>query len=263
MHAEVKVAILCGLLLSPGAAAAGAAPDPWSQAPPLPTACYSSQDPKPGLGEIIGSLEQQRQRQEEINQRSSDALKALDISEQQSRMIAFLSSNPEKAMKYMQAQADSVAIPEAIGSLSEERARMTAELESLEARYKAAIDARVGPLLEEHSKLPSGKGVTAADQVRGQALIRRGNAAYEGLCAEWFSAAGPFHEWLGRFRDHITKEWIPRNEELHASRKLNFEVMGIPAAEYRSTAALEGVVEFLRKADDVLRHRWLEPWHAY
>lgn len=248
------------LLLSVPAFAA-AAEDPWSRVPALPTACYSESDHFSDQALAASeALNEEKNRQQVINDALAQQLAEVDPMDQQQRMMTFLMENPEQAQKYMESlQMGGQQIQELVPEMADRDRQLTLQLDELSARYKAEQE----QLAASHAKkleayyAQAEKGCTEATIARANALVREENAAYEQLCAAWW-VQGPFHDWFAEFRQfkhESAAEW-----DLQAdSQALNYRVMGIDADAYRPTQGLEAPVEYLRRAALVFSKRRVAP----
>jgi hypothetical protein len=72
-------------------------------------------------------------------------------------------------------------------------------------------------------------------------------------------ATGPFNEWLKRYKDHLTKDHIPSDDELETSMAFQFTMFGIPADKFQSTVVRETVILYMRQAVKVLDARQRSP----
>jgi len=252
---------LCVLSTSMALAAAPAAPDPWTKVPKPPTACYTSQDKyNEEVYAAIDAMNQEIGRVKEVNDQLKAQLDALDPMEKQTRMQNFLMQNPQEAAKIMQAAADQgTGVGAAINRTSANEQKLQDELGEIQSSYNAARKTVIGPLYAELKALGiSESGTPEKTWNAGIAVVKRINAGYEKLCPEWWGAAGPFNEWLKRYKDHLIQN-LPSDETLETAKAVQFTMLGIPADNFRSTAAMETVIRYMNQALKIFDHRQLRP----
>jgi len=259
---RIAITALCVLASSVALATAPAAPDPWLKVPKPPTACYTSQDKyNEEVYAAIDAMNQEIGRVKEVNDQVKAQLDALDPMEKQTRMQNFLMQNPQEAAKVMQAAADQGAgVGAAINRTSENEQKLQTELSEIQSRYDAARKAVIGPLYAELKALGISELGTPEQTIdAGVAVLKRINAGYEKLCPEWWGVAGPFNEWLKRYKDHLIQDDIPSDETVETAKAVQFGMFGIPADDFRSTAAMETVIRYMNQAVKVFEHRALRP----
>ncbi len=261
------------VLVATAAVAAPAAPDPWATVPALPTGCYSSLD---DFAEKIAAagdaISMERDRQDKVNSELTSRLSALGPAEMQTRMQTFMMSNPQEAMKLMQ-QNQALGDTFADDQLKAEanRQKLTAELEGLQARYKTALEAARAPIDARFKELDtraqkdlvvSGESWVYAPWAvkEHNALVAQWNASSEKVCADWWTASGPFHGWLRRYREHLTQDVIPSREQAeNLGAGFMVHLLDTPDASFRSTATLSAVREYIDQAAQVFAERERAP----
>ena len=266
--------LLVGLAIGLCVVASGAppaAPDPWTKVPPLPTACYSGQDKfAEQITAATDSLSTEIDRQTQINDGLSQALANLDGAEKASRMQTFMMSNPQEAMKILQAtQSAGNAYNETGGPREESRQKLEQDLTGLEASYGAALDSARAPFavkfddLDKRAKkalVVEGESWVYAPWAKSEydALTSQANKAYERACRDWWPASGAFPAWLKRYREFV-QAGIPLTENLEDAMKAQYTIMGIPSASFRSTVAMNAVLEYMKRASALFEQRRGQP----
>jgi len=266
--------LLVGLAIGLSGVASGAppaSPDPWTKAPALPTACYSGQDKfVEQIAAATDSLSSEIDRQTQINDGMSQALANLDGAEKASRMQNFMMSNPQEAMKILQAnQSAGNAYNETGGQREEARQKLEQDLTDLQARYSAALESARAPLavkfedLDKRAKkalVAEGESWVYAPWAKSEydALTSQANKAYERVCGDWWPASGAFPAWLKRYREFV-QAGILLTENLEDAMKAQYTIMGIPSASFRSTVAMNAVLEYMKRASALFEQRRGQP----
>lgn len=237
-----------------------AAQNPWAKVPAFPTGCYSSRDDfATKIAAAQEALPPEIYRQEQINKELQDRVKNMDPAQVSSAMM----KNPQEMMKIMQEnQALGTANQETGQKDEEKRNRLDLELKDLVARYHSALDKARGPIDAKRKTLPLPSGEYAGERwaiAENIALTKKANTEYEKLCGEWWSASGPFLGWLKRYRDYLVQDHIPRQEKSDDIAMGTVRLMGASTASYRSTAAMKGVLDYMKRASEVFGAREAQP----
>ena len=258
--------------LSVAAPAAAARPDPWARVPALTTGCYQTSDDFPKrLAAALEATEADLARQQAVNDSISEELKNIDMMQLAQRQQEYMMAHPEEAMKLMQQNADlGQTTADTQTADAAKRIELEKELKDLEARYKPAVDAIPAQFKPKHDDLA--KRAEAGGGLAGEAaeytgwalqeytaLLKAEDAAYQGLCATWWSATGPYHAWLKRYREQLVRE-IPQREtvESHAAGMLAM-VISTPERTWRPTSAIRNVRDYLTRAGQVFGQRKNQP----
>lgn len=239
---------------------AAAASDPWTGVPAFPTACYSEKDGfYDALEKAKAALEDDIRKQEALNAVPTEALRQLDPMEKQRRMQAYLMKNPQEAVKYLQeTQELGAAVQEAVPKDAERRQQLDDELVALRSRYDAALTAALAPMEAKIRTLPLSDGEGGSPQWaidQRLAQLKKENAEYERLCAEWWTGSGRFPSWLKRDRDQLQGH-AALEARSDAATRANFNVMGISAGAYRSTTGMSAVRQYMMHVSNVFGGRW-------
>lgn len=255
--------------LVPAHAAEG--PDPWRRVPALPTTCYQADGFEARVAAARADLDRDLERQKQVNERLTEQIKSIDPMELAQRQQQFMMDHPQEAMALMQRNAnlgetfsnDEVAAHEA-------RTKLDEDLSALDGRYKAALDVALKPI---HAKFTDLEARAQKDPVRTEAgdfyaawavkewnaLTVEENAAYERVCATWWSASGPYQDWLTKLRANLAAS-IPRREEAeNVGAGFMVQLVSSPTATYRPTAPLNAVRDYMDGVDKVLARRRREP----
>lgn len=253
-------AIVILLLLAPPALAE-TANDPWTQVPALPTSCYKADDTFPDKASAAAeALSAREAQQREVNQAIEQQYGEVDMTELQQRMITFMMEHPDQAQRYMEAiQQGGQQVQEQTPEMAERSLQFETELQELTTAYDAELQQAVGPIEAQQQAVGATLSKTCNEGLvaKAAALNAEENRAYEGQCAKWWKT-GPFHDWFARFRQFQIEVAVQQAEHVETI-KLNYEVMGITADQYRSTADLHAPIEYLRRASDVFFKRQYAP----
>lgn len=280
LAATALAALSCPELAQAQAASAG----PWARVPPLTTLCFQyvadrQQDPfYARLEAARAAVQAEQERQEAINSRIEKDYANLDPMEKASRMQQWMMSNPQEAMRFMQAVQAAPAQEQAQQmALEQQRRSQEAEWNALltsygdarlqayapaEARRKA-LAARLGyqyssarkDLLAPHMGFFADPSTSRADWGAGEAINAEYDRAYKALCPQWWGANGKFQAYLQKQKDWFMTERIPYLERFDAPKLQQYAIMSTPAASYRSTAQFKAVGEYLDLAWKVFNER--------
>lgn len=252
---------------------------PWAKVPPLSTSCYQWtgpewNDPEPFFGKLEAAkaaITADREKQDAINWKIQEEHQNMDPMEMASRMQQWMMNNPEEAMKFMQgAQAMAEQLPEELAARQEREKSREAKLKSLVKRYEDALIQAYAPA---QAQLDAVRGKTTKREdllyprfvgdpsdspevwAAGEAANAAADKAYQALCPRWWGANGEFHAYLQQQKTWFINERIPELAEEDAPKLQQYAMMNTPAATYRSTAELRGVIEYLGLVDGVFRER--------
>ncbi len=247
-------------------AAAPAATGPWVKVPALTTACYSKGDPfVPRLAAAQATALTDLERQQATNTQISEEFQNIDPMEKAKRMQQWMMSNPQEATKFMQMaqQGGPVSVGDSDTSEAQKNA-LDNEFAALSTRLNAALaqafapsTARWGALqtklgvAEKRTviELDPGDGASAADVAELKAIRVQRDQEYQALCPQWFGAAGEVPVHLKKYKTWLVQQRIPNTERVDAVNVQSYAIMNTPAASYRSTATLQGVVDHLSRVE--------------
>lgn len=252
-----SIPLLTALTVLIALSAPAAAQGPWARLPALPTACYTKSDAFDGDGEKLRlDLDAAIGRQEEVNKSLVAKYASLDMMTQQSRLQAFMMKNPEAAGKYLEDQSNMAARMHA-PEIAEKRNASDEKLKTIQAQYVA----EAAPLTPLFTRYRDATEPAAGDagHARIPEYAAAYDAAYERFCGKWWSATSPFVPWLGELKRLLVDAVIPEEDDMARVQKLQLDVMGIPAAGYKSTAELKAVREYLAAARKIYAQRPATP----
>jgi hypothetical protein len=236
------------------------ADDPWNKMPPLPTTCYADHEFSIKLANLYAELGEQKSQQEAINTELGQKAQQLDPMEMVRRLNEFMARDPQKAMKFMQAQAAAAGeVSSGVTSSAEAKEAREAELVQLSAEFKAANAEGAKPFLARQDELvrtstrPILEGAareftSKAAQDAFDEQVRLQNADYEARCAAWYGADGKLRRWLASYRSTVIDPMATTQEEIDGNIELQMAIMGTSGDGFRSTAQIEAVREYARVA---------------
>lgn len=253
-------------------AAAPVAQSPWARVPALPTGCYSTQDDFPAKvtaarEAIAEEIAERKQANDELKERASNADEGDDAA-RAARIQAMLMKDPQAAVKMMQqSQAAGNTLQKAAPADTARQQVLDRELKDLLTQFHVALDKGVAPVEAKITSRfgPGWKGfvhtsVPAADLADWASLNKQWNTEREKACAPWWQASGPFHAWLKRYREHLVQDhipWVEQNEQAGAG--FMALMADSPSGSFKSTATLETVNDYMKRAVDVFGSRPPEP----
>ena len=261
------------VLVGPSAmAAAPAARDPWALVPPFPSGCYAEDDFSAKIDEASGAVNAEIDRREAINKVVSDRFKQIEPAELATKMQEYMMSNPEAAMKLMQANADlSQTASDATVKTQENLEKLFPELQQLEKQYKTAVATARAPFDSKFKTLD--KRAQKDLVARGEswvyapwavkeynALTDQWNAEYQKVCRSWWPAGGKFPAWLSSYKESLVRDLIPASEEGDRVAAGFLVIMaGAPEASWQSTAGWILIRDYLRQTNTVFAGRSPRP----
>jgi hypothetical protein len=242
---------------------AAPATGPWTKVPAFPTACYTGSEDFATKAEASrAALQSDIERQKAVNAQIEEQYNSIDPMEKSQRMQQWMMSNPQEAMKYMQA-TQSVGQDELTGLLAEEGA-FNEERQGLPTRYQAALKQAYAPAEARQAALDKkieaagqcvghheGCDMTDADWAEHDAIQKQRDTAYQATCAQYFGATGQVPGYLKRHRDWLVTKRIPLSKKGDDARVWQFAIMNTPAASWQSTDAGEQVVKYLENAESL------------
>ena len=235
-----------------------AAPDPWQQVPQLPTTCYQSEDFSAPADKASAALQTAIDRQEAINEGIEKEFREMDMAEMAQRMQAFMQKDPQRAMAMMQAMnSASAEVNSDVQRAASTGGPLEEELKGLTAKFRAAVDGVRNPIQAQIDKLVTAKTLpahgdaiifaNAADEAQYLGLVARLNTDYDKICGAWWGTTGSFQGWLRKLKA-FQEEFVLSDDQVAASRAMQFAILEGPTGGYRSTQAMTTVQEYLRRA---------------
>jgi len=281
MKSRVFVAAaVAALVCAPGLTAPPmprATADPWAKVPALPTACYSRQDKWwEQINAAINAVNEDEQRQAAINagieKKLNDATRQNPMAMAQAMQQAMM-KDPQNAQKYMaQAmQKGQQANTEVPAQLDKEK-ELQAESKPLMQQYKAVLDKARAPAAAREAALAKklkamGIELDVGEQdyppwaiQEGNAIARDWDQAYVATCATWWSATGPIHAYMKRYKDYLVQERIPYQKRLIDEPALdNYKMLNVPTAGWRTTTDYTAAAEYMKMASGLFDKRDGDP----
>jgi hypothetical protein len=257
----------------PGTTPAARAASPWAKVPALPTACYQSQDQYREQNDAaLDAVQNAHYAQDEINdgirQNATDTFGNDPMAVAQ-RMQQAMMNDPQNARKAMEQmmQSHEQAQIEAPAQQEKEQ-QLEAESKTLVRQYKAALtkaqasgNARWTALkkrygLDADANHPGESGVPDWVWAEWYVIQREWDAGYAANCAQWWSATGPIHGYLKRYKDYLVLERIPYEKEYLDKPALDhYQTIGVDATGWRTTTDYEAVEDYLKMARTLFDER--------
>jgi hypothetical protein len=267
-------AIVAGLACAPGLAATpAAATGPWAQVPALTTACYSDKDPWPekndaAFNALQESLHKQQEANTAVEQKSNKALSENQMALAQAMQQAMM-DDPANAQKLIEkmTNAGQQAQTEVPAQLEREK-QVEDESKAVLKQYDAALLKALAPATARWTALKTKRGYSAdamAPSETGEpdwvyaewlVILKERDSGYAANCAQWWSAAGPIHAYMKRYKDFLVQERIPYERKLIDQPKLDqFKLLSVPADGWRTTTDFDAAVDYMKMAANVFGHR--------
>lgn len=251
--------------------------DPWAKVPALPTACYSGQDDWGDKnGAALVTVQQAKYRQYDIN--ADIRQKAIEMDEADpmaiaQRMQQAMMEDPQNAQKILEqmlqtGQQAQTEMPERL----EKEQQLEADGKDVMKQYAAALARAMGPAETRWSALrnklglpkdanhPGELGVPDWAWAEWDAILRDRDRAYVANCAQWWSATGPIHAYLKRYRDFLVQERTPYLQKLEDESTLQkYRLQGIPTNDYRTTTDYQAAEDYMKMASVIFDRRENQP----
>ena len=256
------------------AQAAPAAAGPFAKTPPLTTQCYAGNDPFLGKLEAAqAAVTADSERQAAINAKIEQDFQNIDPMEKAAKMQQWMMSNPQEAMKFMQATQSAGQDAQTVApELNAAESKLNEERQAMIPRYKAALTQAYAPAetrlaavvkkLEDSGGCGFGVAECAVPDwamAEHDAYQKQRDAAYQATCAQWWTATGQVHSYLKRYRDWLEKSYVPswtKNEELRVAQ---YAIMNTPAASWKSTVGHQSAIKYMSAASEMFNQRDAEP----
>jgi hypothetical protein len=272
--AAVAAGVICGYSLAETPAAASG---PWANVPALPTKCYSGDDPwwdqhKAALEAIHQAHYAQNDINSEIRQRETDAMSADPMAMAQ-RMQEAMMKDPANAQKYMeQMMQQGQEAPAKAAAQSEKEKQLDAEAKTVMQQYKAALAAAAAPAEARWTALKKKMGIPMDSRSPGEmgvpdwawaewdVIQRERDQAYAANCAQWWTATGPIHTYMKRYKDYLVGERIPYEKEMIDGPRLRqYETLNVSTDGWRTTTDYEAAEDYLGRAYTLFGERASHP----
>lgn len=274
-------AALCLSASAMSTAPALAAPpaNPFAQVPPLPTACYSSQDQWAVKSEeAFDAVQADHYRQDDINsaidQKANEAFGA-DPMAIAARMQQKMMEDPANAQKHMeQMLAQQQQAQEQVPAQHEKEEQFESESKTLLAQYEAALqkawsaaNARLAAVRKRYDGLDGSDlflrygdpGEPAWLHPERMAILRERDQGYAANCAEWWGATGKVQAFLKRYRDFLVNERVPFDKQFDQNKLDQYETMGVASTGWRSTTDHDAAEDYIRMAQTLYEKREAAP----
>jgi len=244
---------------------------PWAKVPASPTACYSSQDQYwDQNGAALDAVQTEHYAQNDINDAiRQNSVDNTDMMAVAARMQQKMMDDPANAQKHMQEMLQSHEQGQIEAPAQQEKEQqLEAESKALLKQYRAALtkaqasgNARWTALkkrygLDPNATHPGEMGVPDWVWAEWYVIQREWDAGYAANCAQWWSATGPIHGYLKRYKDYLVLERIPYEKEYLDKPTLeSYATMGTDTTGWRTTTDYEAVEDYLKMARTLFSER--------
>ena len=267
-------AAVAGLACAPALAATPAtAAGPWTQVPALPTACYSDKDPwleknDAAFNAVQESLYKQQEANTAVEQKSNQAMSENPMAMAQAMQQAMM-DDPANAQKIMEkmVQTGEQAQTEVPAQFEKEK-KMEDESKALLKQYDTALLKAMAPAEARWTALKAKRGYppdTIGPSETGEpdwvydewvVILKERDKDYAANCAQWWSATGPIHAYMKRYKDYLVQERIPYEVKLGDQPKLDqFKLLSVPTEGWRTTTDIQAAMDYMKMASALFGHR--------
>lgn len=255
---------------------AEAATEPWARTVALSTACYSSQDEftaqnQTALESVAADAGKQTEINDGIARQLSSAL-AVDPMAAAARMQENLMKDPQSAMKLLQSTGatDPEAVQADLRKALDEEQQWQAEEKKIGSLYATAMETALVPARAKFAALRKKLGITEGWGVgesgtpdwafaQYDAIKREADRAYEAACPRWWGPSGAMHGFMKLYKDYLVRTRIPRDEKADAQKVAGLQMQNAPTKDYKSTAKLDAVKDYLQLAQRLFNGRASDP----
>lgn len=254
------------------------APGPWAKVPALPTACYSSEDQWwEQNSAAIDAVQQDHYKQNDINaglkQKANEAFSADPMAVAQ-RMQQAMMDDPENAQKIMeqmtqQSQQAQTEVP----AQQEKEKQLEAESKTVMQQYRSALSKAMAPAEARWTALKKKMGIAMDSPGPGEmgvpdwawaewhAILKDRDKAYVANCAQWWSASGPIHAYMNRYKDYLVVERIPYEKKLIDEGELqHYKALNVPTTGWRTTTDYDAAEDYMKLASSLFGERAVQPF---
>jgi len=262
------------LAATPAAAPAG----PWTKVPALPTACYSNQDQWWDQNNAaIDTVNQAHYAQNDINeairQKFNDAQAANPMAMAQALQQKMM-ADPQNAQKYMeQIMQQGQQLQTEVPAQGQRAQQFEAESKTVMKQYETALAHAMGPADARWTALKKKMGIAMDSPGPGEAgvpdwawvewgvILRERDQAYAANCAQWWSATGPIHGYMKRYKDYLVQERIPYEKKITEEPALEqYRTLGIPTTGWRTTTDFQAAADYMKMASTMFGERKGRPY---
>jgi hypothetical protein len=227
MKSKILLTAVAGLVCEQALAASpAAAPSLWTKVPALPTACYQSEDQWwDQTNAALAAVQQDHFKQNDINsaiqQKATDAFSA-DPTAMSQRLQQQMMNDPQNAQKYMEQMMQQGQQAQAEAPVQQEKEKqLEAESKTVMKQYQAALAKAMAPAEARWTALKKKMGIPMDSTGPGEmgvpdwawaewhAILKDRDKAYVANCARWWTATGPIHACMKRYKDYLILERIP------------------------------------------------------
>lgn len=256
---------------------AAAATGPWAKVPALPTACYYGPDQWSEQNDAaISALQDTKEAQESKNSELEEQLSAgMGSAENPWAMAQAMAKDPANAQKLLESMNQTGQQTGAETLQKQEKEKLLEnESKALLKQYDAALEKAMGPAQARwnawqkkmgwkvepgFAMMPDPSWPPSAWQ-EWAAVQKDRDAAYVANCAQWWTASGPVHAFMNRYKTYLVQERIPYYKKNFDEVTLKqFKLLGVPADGYRTTADYEAAIDYMKMASTLFGHRQYSP----
>lgn len=266
-------AVAAGLVCTHALAAPPATPSPWAKVPALPTACYSGEDKWWDQNNAaLEAVQQAHSEQNGINsaiERKYNDEVAADPMAMAQRLQQKMMDDPQNAQKYMEQMVEtSEQAQTEVPAQSAREQQLEAESKTVMKQYEAALAKTMGPADARWTALKKKLGIPMDSYGPGElgvpdwaweewyVILRERDKAYLATCAQWWTATGPIHAYMKRYKDYLVQERIPYEKKLVDEPTLEqYKMMDFPAAGWRTTTDYEAAEDYIKMASKLFGER--------
>jgi hypothetical protein len=228
----------------------------FDRIPPLTTACYSEPD---RYDEEIAELRYALEAEVEAAQAANTAItSAIDLAQQQQRLMVAMQSDPQRAMAMMQLQQTlPIEANEFAMAAYEREQAFDAEANALAEEYGAALTARTASLDAQIAALSDPGGDLPSNYMQLlEGLYQQWDAEYAALCGEWFGPDGRFAGPLAGLRSYLLDEWLPEEKRLNDLKNEHLAFFGgVDTSRLVFTGEQEAAIRYIGAMQGALAPR--------
>lgn len=277
LTATVAGLICAQVMAAPPAAEPAVAAGPWAKVPALPTACYQEQDHWfDQRNSALEAVQQDHYKQHNANaaleKKLHDAMAANPMAMSQALQQKMM-EDPQNAQKYMEQMVQQGEQAQAeMPAQSAKEQQLEAESKTVIKQYEAALGQAMGPANTRWNALKKKMGLPMDAQYPGElgvpdwawaewgVILKERDQAYAANCAKWWTATGPMHAYMKRYKNFLVQERIPYVERFTDQTILDqFRLMNISSAGYRTVADYQAAEDYIKRADTLFSQRKQAP----
>jgi hypothetical protein len=93
-----------------------------------------------------------------------------------------------------------------------------------------------------------------------QKILKDRDNAYVANCAQWWTASGPMHAYMKRYKNYLITERIPHEKKYGDQPKLDhYKSMNVSTEGWRTTSDYEAAEDYMKMARTLFNARALHP----